>query len=61
MKIDLYQVDAFASKQFEGNPAAICPLDEWLPDAVMQSIAEENNLFVSAFRLRLSAFERDIC
>ena len=49
MKIDLYQVDAFASKQFEGNPAAVCPLNEWLPDALMQSIAEENNLSETAF------------
>lgn len=49
MKIDLYQIDAFASKQFEGNPAAVCPLDEWLPDALMQSIAAENNLSETAF------------
>jgi predicted PhzF superfamily epimerase YddE/YHI9 len=49
MKIPLYQVDAFASKPFTGNPAAICPLETWLPDEVMQSIAMENNLAETAF------------
>lgn len=49
MKLDIYQIDAFAEKQFEGNPAAVVPLDEWLPDSVMQEIAEENNLAETAF------------
>lgn len=49
MKLALYQVDAFANKVFEGNPAAICPLDEWLSGDVMQSIALENNLSETAF------------
>lgn len=49
MHIPLYQVDAFASRVFEGNPAAVCPLDEWLPDELMQSIAAENNLSETAF------------
>jgi PhzF family phenazine biosynthesis protein len=49
MEITLYQIDAFASKLFEGNPAAVCPLDAWLPDYLMQSIAEENNLSETAF------------
>jgi PhzF family phenazine biosynthesis protein len=49
MKLTLYQIDAFASKLFEGNPAAVCPLDEWLPDDVMQNIATENNLSETAF------------
>jgi PhzF family phenazine biosynthesis protein len=49
MEISLHQIDAFASKLFEGNPAAVCPLDEWLPDELMQSIAEENNLSETAF------------
>jgi len=49
MDISLYQVDAFASKVFAGNPAAVCPLDEWLPEDVMQSIATENNLSETAF------------
>jgi len=49
IKIDVYQIDAFARRAFEGNPAAVCPLDAWLPDAVMQSIAAENNLSETAF------------
>ena len=49
MELTLYQIDAFASKVFEGNPAAVCPLDQWLPEAVMQSIANENNLSETAF------------
>ena len=49
MKLTLYQVDAFAERVFTGNPAAICPLSEWLPDPVMQSIAAENNLSETAF------------
>ena len=49
MDIPLYQIDAFASELFKGNPAAVCPLDTWLPDDVMQSIAEENNLSETAF------------
>ncbi|AIA75170.1 PhzF family phenazine biosynthesis protein [Vreelandella sp. 21] len=49
MNIDLYQVDAFASKPFEGNPAAVCPLETWLDDALLQAIATENNLSETAF------------
>jgi PhzF family phenazine biosynthesis protein len=49
MQLPLYQVDAFASKVFEGNPAAVCPLDEWLDDELLQQIAEENNLSETAF------------
>lgn len=49
MKLTLYQIDAFANKPFEGNPAAICPLNEWLPDKTMQAIASENNLSETAF------------
>jgi len=49
MEITLYQIDAFASKLFEGNPAAVCPLDAWLTDEIMQSIAAENNLSETAF------------
>lgn len=48
-EIPIYQVDAFASQVFAGNPAAVCPLDAWLPDAVMQAIALENNLSETAF------------
>jgi len=42
MRIPLYQVDTFTSRLFGGNPAAMCPLSEWLPDATMQAIAAEN-------------------
>ena len=49
MRLKQYQVDAFASRVFEGNPAAVCPLECWLPDNVLQAIAEENNLSEPAF------------
>jgi PhzF family phenazine biosynthesis protein len=49
MRIPIYQVDAFSGEPFRGNPAAICPLSEWLPDQTMQSIAAENNLAETAF------------
>lgn len=49
MKIKLFQVDAFTNKLFGGNPAGVCPLDEWLPDELMQNIAFENNLAETAF------------
>jgi PhzF family phenazine biosynthesis protein len=52
MQVPIYQVDAFSSRLFGGNPAAICPLDEWLPDATLQSIATENNLSETAFFVR---------
>ncbi len=48
-ELPLYQVDAFTSEVFGGNPAAVCPLDAWLPDEVMQAIAAENNLSETAF------------
>ena len=44
-----YQVDAFTSTLFGGNPAAVCPLETWLPDQVMQKLAAENNLSETAF------------
>jgi len=49
MEIPLYQIDAFTSQLFKGNPAAVCPLNEWLTDEIMQSIAKENNLSETAF------------
>lgn len=49
MKIKIYQVDAFADQVFSGNPAAVCPLDDWLEDKVMLKIAAENNLSETAF------------
>jgi PhzF family phenazine biosynthesis protein len=45
----MYQVDAFTSRVFSGNPAAVCPLEAWLPDEQMQAIAAENNLAETAF------------
>lgn len=45
----IYQVDAFTDDIFLGNPAAVCPLDSWLNEAVMQAIAMENNLSETAF------------
>jgi PhzF family phenazine biosynthesis protein len=48
-KIPVYQADAFTDRPFHGNPAAVCPLDEWLPDSIMQLIAKENNLAETAF------------
>ena len=49
MKIPIYQVDAFTSEVFSGNPAAVCILDEWIDDKRLQSIAAENNLSETAF------------
>ena len=49
MKIKYFEVDAFANKPFQGNPAGICPLEKWLDDATMQNIAAENNLAETAF------------
>lgn len=49
MNLPIYQVDAFAQHLFKGNPAAIMPLQEWLPDDLLQSIAMENNLSETAF------------
>ncbi|MBM3811517.1 MAG: PhzF family phenazine biosynthesis protein [Acidimicrobiia bacterium] len=49
MELPLYQLDAFSSRQFAGNPAAVCPLPEWLPAETMQAIAAENNLAETAF------------
>ena len=71
MKLDIYQVDAFTSKPFGGNPAAVVPLETWLPDETMQSIALENNLSETAFFLKRDGlyeirwftptFEIDLC
>lgn len=49
MELRVYQVDAFADRLFGGNPAAVCPLDAWIPDELMQQIAAENNLAETAF------------
>ena len=47
--LPVYQIDAFTDKVFGGNPAAVCPLENWLDDSVMQAIAAENNLSETAF------------
>jgi PhzF family phenazine biosynthesis protein len=49
LRLPLYIVDAFADRPFAGNPAAVVPLDAWLPDAVLQGIAAEHNLSETAF------------
>jgi len=52
VEVPIYQVDAFSGRVFSGNPAAICPLAEWLPDATLQAIAAENNLAETAYFVR---------
>jgi len=52
LDVPIYQVDAFAGRLFAGNPAAVCPLEKWLPDQMMQAIAAENNLSETAFFVR---------
>jgi PhzF family phenazine biosynthesis protein len=54
MNLRFVQVDAFADRPFTGNPAAVIPLEEWLPDEMMQAIAEENNLSETAFTVPAS-------
>jgi PhzF family phenazine biosynthesis protein len=71
MKIPIYQIDAFASKLFSGNPAAVVPLDDWIDDKTMLAIAAENNLAETAFfvsgadsfdlRWFTPKFEVDLC
>ncbi len=71
MELPIYKVDAFTPRLFAGNPAAVCPLPEWLPDETLQAIATENNLSETAYlvgegnRFRLRWFtpgcEVDLC
>ncbi|MGH6988538.1 MAG: PhzF family phenazine biosynthesis protein [Stellaceae bacterium] len=71
MKLPFFQIDAFAARAFAGNPAAVCPLEDWLDDTTLQRIAAENNLSETAFfvaeddgfRLRwfTPAVEVDLC
>ena len=49
MIIDIYQIDAFTTELFHGNPAAVCPLNKWPPDDVLLNIAKENNLAETAY------------
>lgn len=52
MKITIYQIDAFTDTVFSGNPAAVCILNEWIDETLMQTIAEENNLSETAFAVK---------
>ncbi len=71
MKLDIYQIDAFTKEVFKGNPAAICPLENWLDAELMQKIAFENNLSETAFFVKTDdvyeirwftpTFEIDLC
>jgi PhzF family phenazine biosynthesis protein len=58
-QLRLVQVDAFADRPFTGNPAAVVPLDAWLPDETLQAIAEENNLAETAFTVPAADGEAD--
>jgi|SRR5579871_1826898 len=60
MKLKLWQVDAFAARPLEGNPAAIVPLDRWLDTSLMQKIANENNLAETAFFVRKAKGHYDL-
>src|ERR1019366_6232042 len=60
MKLKLWQVDAFTDKVLAGNPAAIVPLDRWLDDVLMQSIAAENNLAETAYFVKTAPGAYDL-
>src|SRR5882762_9692031 len=60
MKLKMWQVDAFASKPLEGNPAAIVPLESWLEAELMQAIAAENNVAETAFFVKSGAGAYDL-
>lgn len=59
MKIPVYQIDAFTDEPFSGNPTAVCPLKEWLPETVMQKIANEMNLSETAFFVPTAGVNED--
>ncbi len=48
-QLQIFQIDAFSNRIFHGNPAAVCPLEAWLDDPILQAIAQENNLAETAF------------
>ena len=52
MQLPYFEVDAFATAPFSGNPAGVCPLENWLPTPILQCIAAENNLSETAFFVR---------
>lgn len=56
MRLKIYQLDAFAEQVFRGNPAAVCILDKWIDDDLMQNIAAENNLAETAFAVKKNDF-----
>ncbi len=58
-KLPYFHVDAFADAPFKGNQAAVMPLDDWLPDAMMQAIGEENNFAETAFYIPDASGEAD--
>src|SRR5215813_8664230 len=60
MGIPVYHIDAFSNRPFAGNPAAVCPLDSWLPAATMQSIAAEHNLAETAFYVKCGEGQYDL-
>ena len=60
MRLTYHVIDAFADKPFEGNPAGVCVLDEWLPDATMLAIAAENRLSETAFCVRRGPASYDL-
>ena len=60
VEYEIYQADAFASEVFRGNPAAVVPLQEWLPDATLQAIALENNLSETAYVIRTGEGRYDL-
>ena len=57
---ELYQADAFTSEVFKGNPAAVMPLEDWLPDETLQAIAVENNLAETAYVIKRGAGHYDL-
>lgn len=52
MQLDIFQVNAFSSDAFSGNPTAVCPLQNWLPDVILQKIAAQNCLSETAYCVR---------
>ena len=60
MQLPVFHVDAFSDHIFGGNPAAVCPLDDWLADETLQAIAAEHNLSETAYLRRVSAGSYDL-
>ncbi len=59
MRLRLFQLDAFSERVFAGNPAAVCPLERWPDEALLQAVAAENNLSETAFLVRRPAPDQD--